>query len=1530
MGTESFLVTALPYSADPRSDFHVSLFVTHRLTPADPDGDVLAAFPNVAEWGERVATATVTLEGSDGDPIPVTPLAQVVPQLWPRVFPGDLPVRDFPTPELADVAWRTFPASRMDGHARALHMAAATLSPVEQPSFVDVAVPFFLQRGAALSHGAADGGRPTRQQLKAQLETLLTTYGRRLGEGDPRGSSVIRRLELLDEWITAQLDDLTAGGTVMAQADSPLEQLMVDLHLARRFYERPEEQRAYRERPLVPPPALERPPRPEPDFHQRCTFLADTPGVLRELGLVIDLHVDDLTRLDGLTWIRGDVRVEGLDNGVRQQPMVTCDRVGTAFSTRPAGDDYAGGALRLGDEDRYQVLDLDPDATGLKLERFTRSVPRLAWTEFNGDAANAAPSSLRAAGFSIARTDRAAALRERVADAAGRNAALLAGQAEPLRTEDVTRGLRLEVWDDASEIWRSLHERLIDLEVDGTVVFDDEEDTGFLQGAAVTRADESVSADPQRPYHAHEVVAGWEGWSLSVPPLGLTVTDETQPPGDQPDETHVTPVVVRPKIKPGSLTPLRYGRSYAFRAWGVDLAGNSPPAAVDGVGPSGGAGAGPRALAAAAARAAAVTAGRGRIGPGFEDLEVIARDNVLAALPLRTRRAAQGAVRLQDLAPTGIEAVDRTLRVRLATRGLDPALRSVSRSVRVEDAVAEVLRAEGRLGLPTSATLAPEVMARAVAAAVASRHGPRALGDIGALTAAADLVTTARPFLRWDPVLPPAVVPRHPYSEGESLLTLVIRSDVALDDDGNVVVTNPSTFASATVADHPDLVWRGDSQRHLAAPKSSQLEVERHGRLDFAFGSDAVAADRKRALATSLREAGTFLDRRIAHRTNPGKTVKQPGLELHHTPTADPEALVTLDDIDARRGTPLAPGQYVVHNVDRLVLPYLADPLADGASLVFPDAGRDHRLDVPFAIEGVRLPFEGDWPDPVPHRLVLEDGDRLSAQVDDHVITVAVPPGEHLRMRLSTCLTSDALALLGLWRGLPQAYRDRPEIAEAAVDGWLWWLTPADEVRLVHAVRRPVERPRVPALFADRREGDTTVSLLGVVDVHGPSTERLDVEAAWTEPVDDPAKPACETVARQGIAGDTAVGYGEDLVLFGDPGDEGEALAFGDGREVISHAISHAFDDTRHRLVDYTVRATSRYREFFPPAVFPAAEDFSLTSEPVRLSILSSARPPKPVVRDVLPLFRWDEESEPQQPFGARRTRRTGLRIYLDRPWYATGEGELLGIVLAGGGEGPVRNWTSQWAADPIWRQEGPQDAADLPLVDELDLYAYDGIIEAGRPVAAPARLPLVDLPGNPEVRVLGYQPEYSPQRRLWFVDVAFDPATAFWPFVRLALVRYQPASRGGLHLSPVVVCDFAQLAPERIATLTRPDADHVRVIVTGAVGERSGDLQPGRRGEVVDRLVLARLEQRDAALDSDLAWVTRAVEVLPVRGRDGQMVSWNGTLALPDSLAPGRPGSLADWRVTVEEWEMLPADGETPEQVTREGRLIYADHLPL
>lgn len=895
-----------------------------------------------------------------------------------------------------------------------------------------------------------------------------------------------------------------------------------------------------------------------------------------------------------------------------------------------------------------------------------------------------------------------------------------------------------------------------------------------------------------------------------------------------------------------------------------------------------------------------------------------------------------GAARL-----TGVEEVDRIVSARVGAAAGQVFSGGSGRRQQIETAFARAADQSAHLLRRTDVQTSPEVYGAALTALAAGQTGLlpsvglRGGPSLGAfLTLLGEVVSTPRPFLRWDPVIEPATVPRHPYTEGESLLRLVIRSGVeqAAPGDLELTITEPALYAAQALGDHPGLglQWREDSQRHLAPPKTSQFEAELHGAFDAAIGGGSPTEVRA-ALAIALRESGTFFQDTVADLANPGQRLPQPGIAFVVSPTAEEPEHATPADLP--RGTAPTPGQYVVHDVDALELPYLPDPLAVGVSFRFPDAGRDHRLSGLLALEGTTLRYVGDWPDPRPFRFVLEAGAELGAVVEDHVVRVTVPPGEHLRIRMSSCLDRASLPLLGLWHSMPAVVQADPVLSEAAADGWFWWLTPSTEVRLVHAVPRPVEVPRPTVLLARRSPGDTDVRLLGAVDVHGPSTDRIDVEAAWSEWVDDVSKPAPERVDAVAAAFGTSVAYEEDLVVLA--GEDG-SVALPDGSALALHASKHQMGDTHHRDVDYSVRATTRYKEYFSPQVTPGVGDLSVVGPTRRIDVPNSARPARVVVRDVLPLFRWDERTEPAQPFGLRRTRRAGLRIYLDRPWYTTGDGELLGVVVSPSGDALVQGSVSQWGGDPVWFQQGPASRAALPLVDLLHLVGVDDRAVPGRPVGKPTTLPLVDVAGRPSAWVLGYQPEFSPKRNMWFVDVAFDPATAFWPFVRLAVARYQPSSLPGLHLGPVNICDFAQLAPERAATLTRPDDRHARVVVTGPIGlpqTPRGETAPRSFADIVaaSRVMRARLERHDASVGTDLGWVTVALQVLPILSAAGPIVSWSGQLELPQSIPARTPGNDPVWRVTVEEWERLPADPPAAGAAGGfEQRIVYADHFPL
>lgn len=88
-----------------------------------------------------------------------------------------------------------------------------------------------------------------------------------------------------------------------------------------------------------------------------------------------------------------------------------------------------------------------------------------------------------------------------------------------------------------------------------------------------------------------------------------------------------------------------------------------------------------------------------------------------------------------------------------------------------------------------------------------------------------------------------------------------------------------------------------------------------------------------------------------------------------------------------------------------------------------------------------------------------------------------------------------------------------------------------------------------------------------------------------------------------------------------------------------------------------------------------------------------------------------------------------------------------------------------------------------LELDQLLHLGGFDDRDRPAHPVGAVRSLPLVDIDGQPNVQALGYAPQYDETRQLWYADIAVDPGSAFWPFVRLVVARYQPDSVGGLHL---------------------------------------------------------------------------------------------------------------------------------------------------
>ena len=216
---------------------------------------------------------------------------------------------------------------------------------------------------------------------------------------------------------------------------------------------------------------------------------------------------------------------------------------------------------------------------------------------------------------------------------------------------------------------------------------------------------------------------------------------------------------------------------------------------------------------------------------------------------------------------------------------------------------------------------------------------------------------------------------------------------------------------------------------------------------------------------------------------------------------------------------------------------------------------------------------------------------------------------------------------------------------------------------------------------------------------------------------------------------------------------------------------------------DYRFRASTRFREYFDAETLAPAPDPAGPIDPARpvddgksvvgpdvvgqRAELGSARPRRSCTRS-LPLFRWDEGTEPEQPVAVRRRRRAGVRIYLERPWFSSGEGELLGVLLAPGGDDtwrpcPTAGPVSQWGGDPVWVERAGRAAA--PSLVQLDNLLHTAGLDDRPSDAGPLRPPpphcrWPPYPEQPQVTVLGYGPQYNEERELWYVDVAIDPGT--------------------------------------------------------------------------------------------------------------------------------------------------------------------------
>lgn len=498
-------------------------------------------------------------------------------------------------------------------------------------------------------------------------------------------------------------------------------------------------------------------------------------------------------------------------------------------------------------------------------------------------------------------------------------------------------------------------------------------------------------------------------------------------------------------------------------------------------------------------------------------------------------------------------------------------------------------------------------------------------------------------------------------------------------------------------------------------------------------------------------------------------------------------------------------------------------------------------------------------------------------------------------------------------------------------------------VRLVHAVKRPVRPPAfgIAAGKIDLRavtrtvrpegtpgdipqwsdiansgkpivseEGGGTTFFIGAATIHGRSTCELRCEARWKDYGIDSIKR--DPATGRWVA-DTPVQYDQLFHIKGIASAKASLpvnLLRDDGE---LRALSHAFRDGRARCLQVRLVATSRFTDYFPPdpdaddrvdtigAFERASNDFN-PAQAIWTDCIF--RPPPPVVDRILPIFDWTRGKDGNRLTFARQSR---LRLFLDRRWFASGEGEQLALVFDQAKRKlcdyeddkliPYAQYLTRWGRDPIRLTRHVELVRPGDIVGneigELFLHAETGTDTGKRPAPHP-------------VTIIAFTPELDPVLGLYCDIRLANPQGAlfsYMPFIQLGLARYQEHAVEALKLSHPVQC-MVQILPDRAGYVQISGPTSVKVVVSGPAfgsmedeyhrmrlnvrlmeriplpGGGEGSWRPARGGDNRD---VVMLDQRpNGAIDDEL---------------------WSIELTLPASHMGTHYGLL------IEEYEMLPAD---------------------
>jgi hypothetical protein len=830
-----------------------------------------------------------------------------------------------------------------------------------------------------------------------------------------------------------------------------------------------------------------------------------------------------------------------------------------------------------------------------------------------------------------------------------------------------------------------------------------------------------------------------------------------------------------------------------------------------------------------------------------------------------------------------------------------------------------------------------------------------------------DLPSLKRKFLRYQPVSPPLVLLEAPIKESDSPgegVDLILLRDGATHDEKAKAPEPFRTLVPARVnLDMAELHGCFDqaSPFSIGSFEAAKLVCPSQGPADHLDFPEDLTPDR--ADATKMRGSGN---------------------KLYQPPTEQPP--------------PSA---------------YYPDPLADRMVAEVFDVTRGKILP-----PGVDLAFypDDDWPKAVRHRISLQNSSWPSTGVHEYefprpvgfggsptekvqCFAVGLPPGWKVIVRLRSRMDDEKRCLMAtdplfessrplLLESL-RASRDVDQLVEKLLttarqkvkDYDLDSLTPARELTMVHAVVKPLMNPAITNLCAIRQLADPGVDLLLRVEADRKSTGRIDIQAEWDElddtaleglkrrhatakvdaqPSPDPNRrgqdPQPSSTRQAFISVPEEPQCGEDprhRVRIENPSLQDVACS-DDSRFV--HRFREVFPDTIHRYVTYSAVGTSRFQRFYVEQLEPKRFQVSGVEkdEVWHEHIRSTSRPPAPDIAYVVPIFNWKRE---KGGHGVESTRTGGgLRIYLNRPWYKSGDNEKLGVVLWGetgsasvapsGGQDScmkvpsetfsgdrgdllLRRYITRWGADPTLSDSVRLLAPVSSMFMHEETKIEDKTFIAGEVIhglSLDEVEPHLTQPGisnqlamQHPVTIVTYDPLWDNVKRLWYCDVSLNQVPAYSCFIRLALVRYQPFSLRHTECSHVSIATFAQLPANRSVMVQRED-DHAFSVKLRGTRPGTTELSHDHPNEF--HLVVERARPHIFGQDQ---WETDGAETVQIGASDANDPDLLCEKTIKHKHSNGR------MRLIVREYEWLNADKDVDAGTFEpRTRLVFGDVLEL